>query len=169
MDIGSNNHCAMKDFKDIQVGDRVEFKVVVDDNLHSAFAALSGDTSPIHSDGEFCAATPFGQKIGYAFLLEVLLSRLYGCYLPGGSSVCLKQESKFKKPFFIVDCLKVMAEVSVKVDSIQAVEIRTSIFRNDSDECVYEGIGMVQVFWNRSLTEPLYELDGKTITAADFI
>jgi len=64
-----------------------------------AFAALSGDYSPIHCDEQFCSKTRFKKRIGYAFLLTGFLSKLYGEHLPGGSSICIKQESKFIKPF----------------------------------------------------------------------
>lgn len=77
-------------FEHIRPHQRVTFEVLVDEALHAAFAALSGDHSPIHVDEDFCRGTAYKKRIGYAFLLEALLSRLYGQYLPGGSSVCLQ-------------------------------------------------------------------------------
>jgi len=67
-----------KSFSGINVGDKVEFEVTIDDNMHKMFSKISGDYSPIHCDDIFSEKTKFGRKIGYAFLLTSFLSRLYG-------------------------------------------------------------------------------------------
>ncbi|MEK6868888.1 MAG: MaoC/PaaZ C-terminal domain-containing protein, partial [Nanoarchaeota archaeon] len=79
-----------KPFSGIKIGDKAEFEVTIDENMHNNFSKISGDYSPIHCDDIFSEKTKFGRKIGYAFLLTSFLSRLYGEYLPGGSSVCIK-------------------------------------------------------------------------------
>ncbi len=137
-------------FKEIQVGDVVSFDLIVDEAMHSKFAELSGDFSPVHSSDAFCSETKFKKRIGYAFLLTSLLSRLYGEYLPGGSSVCIKQEARFIKPYYIGDKITVIAEVSDKTEATGFVEIKTKMLSNDS-ECVFKGLGLVQVSFGKEL------------------
>lgn len=144
-----------KAFVDIKIGDMDRFEIVIDENIHNAFASLSGDTSPIHCSNEFSKNSRFGKRIGYAFLLGGLLSRFYGEFLPGGSSICIKQESKFIKPYYIGDRLTVVGEVIGKIDSTQFIEIKTEIFREEK-ECIFKGIGIVQIAFDKKYTTPLY-------------
>ena len=134
-----------KSFSGIKVGDKAEFEVTVDDKMHNDFSKVSGDYSPIHCDDAFSEKTKFGKKIGYAFLLTSFLSRLYGEYLPGGSSVCIKQSASFIRPFFIGDKIRVAGEVITKSESTKFVEIKTEMHRNK--ECIFRGNGTVQVLY----------------------
>lgn len=133
-----------KSFSEINVGDSDQFEILVDEKMHSDFSKLFGDFSPIHTDDEFSAKSGFKRRIGYAFLLTGLLSKLYGEHLPGGSSICIKQEAKFVKPFYPGDNLKVRGEVIRKINSTKFVEIKTEIFRNRNEK-VFEGLGFVQI------------------------
>jgi len=133
-----------KSFTEIEVGDSGQFEIMVDEKMHSDFSKLFRDFSPIHTDDEFSSKLGFKKRIGYAFLLTGLLSKLYGEHLPGGSSICIKQEAKFVKPFYAGDILRVRGEVIRKVNSTKFVEIKTEIFRN-ADEKVFEGLGFVQI------------------------
>lgn len=95
-----------KSFDKINIGDEAQFSVEITEKIHNNFAELFKDFSPIHSNDKFCAQTKFKKKIGYAFMLTGLLSRLYGKYLPGGNSICIKQEAMFIKPFLLAIKLK---------------------------------------------------------------
>jgi len=139
-----NHRNKAKSFSEINAGDKAEFEVSIDEKIHNSFSELVGDFSPVHCDDEFCSKTKFKKKIGYAFMLTGFLSRLYGEYLPGGSSICIKQSADFLKPFFIGDKIKVIGEVINKVESTQFVEIKSEMFRNDG-ECIFRGNGIVQI------------------------
>jgi 3-hydroxybutyryl-CoA dehydratase len=136
----------MKSFSEINIGDSAEFEVVIDEKMHKEFSNLSGDNSPIHCDDDFSKKTLFGKKIGYAFLLTSFLSRLYGHYLPGGSSVCFKQEASFIKPYYIGDTLNISGKVVDKIESTRFVIIESRVFRKD--ECLFKGTGTVQVLFD---------------------
>ncbi|HLC50565.1 MAG TPA: MaoC/PaaZ C-terminal domain-containing protein [Candidatus Nanoarchaeia archaeon] len=133
-----------KEFSEINVGDGASFTVKIDEKLHNAFSNVSGDKSPIHCNEKFSSKTKFEKRIGYAFLLTSFVSRLYGEYLPGGTSVCIKQDAKFVKPYFIGDELKVIGKVIGKMESTKFVEIKTEIYRN-KNELIFRGNGIVQV------------------------
>lgn len=160
-------NCA-KAFEDIEAGDEAEFTISIDDNMHNGFARLIGDYSPIHQDEAFAENTRFSKKIGYGFLLESLLSRMYGEYLPGGSSICIKQESKFIKPYYIGDNIKVKAKVTKKIYSTKFVEIQTEMFRNET-ECIYKGSGLVQVLYDEKMLKPLFETETGYLYFNDFV
>ena len=138
------NHA--KSFSDIAIGDKAQFEVIVGEKMHDAFSRLFGDFSPVHCDDKFCLRTKFKKKIGYAFLLTGFLSKLYGEYLPGGSSICIKQDAKFIKPFFIGNRITVLGEVVSKIESTRFVEIKSEMCR-DGKECVFRGNGIVQVLF----------------------
>lgn len=160
-------HNCAKAFEDIEIGDEAEFDVTIDINMHEGFSKLIGDYSPIHMDEAFALSTQFNKNIGYGFLLEGLLSRLYGEYLPGGSSICIKQESKFIKPYFVGDNIKVKAKVINKIYSTKFVEIQTSMYR-DGEQCIYRGKGLVQVLYSYEMFKPLYETDEGYLYYSDF-
>ncbi len=133
-----------KSFEEIEIGDRAEFEIEVDEAMHRSFSDLVRDYSPIHTNLEFSSRTNYKQRIGYAFLLTGFLSRLYGEHLPGGSSICLKQEARFPRPFFVGDKLTVVGEVVKKSKATNLVEIKSEIFRNGRER-VFEGLGIVQI------------------------
>ena len=133
-------------FSEIKVGDKEEFEVIIDKTIHDNFSKISGDYSPIHCDDIFSEKTKFGRKIGYAFLLTSFLSRLYGEYLPGGSSVCIKQSANFIRPFFIGDKIKVVGEVVNKSESTKFIEIKSEMYK-ENKECIFRGNGTVQILY----------------------
>ena len=133
-----------KSFSEIKIGDKAEFEAFIDEKMHNSFSEMFKDFSPIHCDDAFCLKTKFKKKIGYAFMLTGFLSRLYGEYLPGGSSICIKQTANFIKPFFIGDKITVVGEVTGKVESTKFVEIKSEMLRN-GNECVFRGTGIVQI------------------------
>ena len=135
-------------FYDIQIGQTAGFEIVVTEKMHKTFSELVGDYSPIHTSEEFSLQTKFGKRIGYAYLLTGLLSRLYGEYLPGGSSVCIKQEVQFRNPFFVGDTISVTGTVEKKISSTKFVEISSKMNRNGS-KCVFQGLGTVQIIFEK--------------------
>lgn len=135
-----------KKFNEINIGDKDSFSVVITEKMHRDFAKLFKDYSPIHSSDKFCLKTRFTKKIGYAFMLTGLLSRFYGRYLPGGSSICVKQEAMFIKPFFINDKIYVYGEVINKSESTKLIEIKIEMLRN-AKERIFKGNGIVQALF----------------------
>jgi acyl dehydratase len=133
-----------KSFAEIRMGDSREFEVLVDERMHLEFAKLVSDFSPIHTSDEFSSTTGFKRRIGYGFLLVGMLSRLYGEHIPGGSSVCIRQEAKFMKPYYPGDTLRVRGEVVRKINSTKFVEIKSEVFRNGNEK-IFEGLGLVQI------------------------
>ena len=134
-----------KPFDQIKIGDTAEFDIVIDDSLHNAFSTMVQDHSSIHVDDSFAKKNKFSKKIGYAFLLTSFLSQLYGEHLPGGSSICLKQESNFIKPYYIGEAITIKAEVIEKVKSTRLVTIKTTML--SGKDIIFKGNGIVKVLF----------------------
>lgn len=71
-----------------------------------AFAGLSGDFNPIHTDAEFAKTTPYGQRVVYGLLgISILTGLLDRSGLFSGSAIAMLgiNEWKFTAPVFIGD------------------------------------------------------------------
>ncbi|MDA2932870.1 hypothetical protein MYX82_00850 [Acidobacteria bacterium AH-259-D05] len=130
--------------ENVQIGKKIEHKVTITDNLHNQFAQFSGDSSPIHCDEEFCLKTKFRKKLGYAFLITTLLSKIYGTIFPGGSELCLKQICNFENPFYIDDILNFELEVTHKNESAKMITVITKV-KNQDGVLIFKGEAILQL------------------------
>jgi len=81
-----------------------------------AFAGLSGDFNPLHTDVEFARETPFGERIAHGMLgLSVatgLAARLG--FIDGTALAFLGLDWKFRKPILLGDTIHVVVAVTGK-------------------------------------------------------
>ena len=89
----------------IKIKEIKKFGIKITKKMHENFTKISGDRSLIHTDKKFSIKNGFKDKIGYAFLLSNILSKIYGEYFPGGNELCLQHSEKFIKPYYINDFL----------------------------------------------------------------
>jgi 3-hydroxybutyryl-CoA dehydratase len=102
--------------EDLSVGQVAERRHVVRADDIDAFAAVSGDTNPLHLDEAYATTTPFGTRIAHGMLAASYLSAVLGADLPGPGAVYLSQTLRFRRPVRIGD--EVTARVSIaKIDS----------------------------------------------------
>jgi acyl dehydratase len=102
----------LEDFKAGQVMESPARTITESDVM--AFAGLSGDYNPIHTDAEFAAGTPFGQRIAHGLLGLAILSGLgsRGGTLDGTALAFLGiEEWKFSRPILFGDTVRVRATV----------------------------------------------------------
>ena len=99
-------------FEDLTVGMTAAVARTVSEADILAFAGVSGDTNPVHLDGEFAAASMFGQRIAHGMLSAAFISTVFGTKLPGPGCIYLGQSLRFKAPVKIGDT--VVARVTVK-------------------------------------------------------
>ena len=99
-------------FEDLKVGDRAETVHTVTDGDLRAFAAVSGDTNPVHLDEAYAAATPFKTRIAHGLLGGAYISAILGTKLPGPGSIYLSQTLNFKRPIRIGDEVTTCVEVT---------------------------------------------------------
>jgi 3-hydroxybutyryl-CoA dehydratase len=98
-------------FEDLTVGQSAEITHVVEATDIDAFAAVSGDSNPVHLDQAYAATTPFGGRIAHGMLSAAYISAVLGTKMPGPGAIYLSQTLKFRRPVRIGDA--VTARVSV--------------------------------------------------------
>jgi acyl dehydratase len=110
-----------------------------------AFAGLSGDFNPIHTDVEFAAGTPYGQRVVYGLLgLSILTGLLDRTGLFSGSAIAMLgiRDWKFCAPLFIGDTVKVrltIVDVRRASSGDRGVVQRYFELLNQRDEVVQQG------------------------------
>jgi 3-hydroxybutyryl-CoA dehydratase len=97
--------------EDLRIGQTAERRHVVGEGDIDAFAAVSGDTNPVHLDATYAAQTRFGGRIAHGMLAASWLSAMLGTELPGPGAVYVSQTLRFRRPVRIGD--DVVARVTV--------------------------------------------------------
>ena len=131
-------------FKNIKIGLKKNYSFKITDKIHNDFAKISGDYSPIHQDLKFIKKNKFKKKIGYAFLLTVFLSKIYGMKFPGGNELCLKQICNFKLPFYVGDTLTYQITVISKNNANKLITAAVKVY-NQKNKCIFEGSTLLQI------------------------
>ena len=101
--------------EDLSVGQSALLVRAVTEADIVAFAAVTGDTNPVHLDADYAATTSFGERIAHGMLSAGNISAVLGTVLPGPGAVYLSQTLAFKRP------VKIGAEVTAKV-TITAID-----------------------------------------------
>ena len=134
----------MKLIDEISVGEKINYKILITEEIHNDFMKFSGDNSPIHSDKKFAQSNGYKERLGYAFLLTTILSKIYGTIFPGGSELCLKQEANFPNPYYIGDELEFNIEVINKNEDLKLLTVMT-IVENQEKKVIFKGQGVFQL------------------------
>ncbi len=139
-------------FEEFQVGERIvtAARTVTEADV-VAFAGLSGDYNPIHTDAEFAAQTPFGRRIAHGLLVTSIASGLaMQTGFLEGTTLAFREirEWKFVKPVFIGDTVHVVITVE-KTRAMRrlgggAVDFRLEV-RNQHGDTVMKGVWTVLV------------------------
>jgi acyl dehydratase len=103
-----------------------------------AFAALSGDTNPVHLDESYAAASRFGRRIVHGMLVGSFVSTLLGTRFPGTGTIYMGQSLSFLRPVFLGDTLTVTGTVTAYRPEKAILTIAT-VVTNQSGEPVVSG------------------------------
>ena len=123
---------------DLAPGMTESFTVTVTPDMMDAFAAVTGDVSPIHVDEDYARARGYAGRVVYGMLGGSFFSTLAGVYLPGEHCLLHGVECRFAKPIFIGDTLTVTGTVT-DVSELGVAEIKGTI-RNQNGQTVTRGI-----------------------------
>lgn len=129
--------------EDIAVGDTASFERTIRESDIAAFAQLSGDHNPLHTDVAYAAGTSFGRPIVHGMLLGALCSTLVGMYMPGKRCLYLGQSLRFKKPVYAGDTVTVTGTVQAKSAVTRVLSIAVSICRGAEEVVVGEAQALV--------------------------
>jgi 3-hydroxybutyryl-CoA dehydratase len=98
--------------EDLSVGQTASFGKTVTEADILLFAAVSGDTNPVHINAEVAAASMFKERIAHGMLSAGLISAVLGTKLPGPGTIYLAQSLKFRAPVKIGDTVTAKVEVT---------------------------------------------------------
>ena len=124
------------------VGARAHFSKTIDASSIAAFAALTGDTNPMHSSAEFARRTRYSRPIAHGMLTASLISTVIGTKLPGPGSIWVSQTLEFRRPVFPGDTITATATVASVQETKRLVKLRTHC-TNQHDEIVLEGEALI--------------------------
>jgi NAD(P)-dependent dehydrogenase (short-subunit alcohol dehydrogenase family) len=103
-----------------------EFKVMVGQGSAKAFAELSGDWNPLHTDADYAATTTYGQPILHGAFSAGLVSRMAGMHLPGESCLLHGMRLRFVAP--------VVPPAKLVVRGVQVASNRVEVTVDDADK-----------------------------------
>jgi len=99
-------------FEELSVGQTARFSKTITEADILMFAAVSGDTNPVHMDAEHAAGTMFKERIAHGMLSAGLISAVLGTRLPGPGTIYMGQTLKFRAPVKIGDTVTAVVEVT---------------------------------------------------------
>jgi 3-hydroxybutyryl-CoA dehydratase len=103
------------------VGQEHEITVRISEADVAAFAALSGDVAPLHSDVEFARRAGFSGTVVHGALLTSYVSRLVGMDLPGRFSVMERMDIAFRLPCYAPCDLYITGKVRQVSEAVASV------------------------------------------------
>jgi 3-hydroxybutyryl-CoA dehydratase len=126
----------------LNVGDGAELSKMITDEDIRAFAELTGDFNPVHTDDEYARTTRFGRRIAHGMLGASLISAVIANKLPGRGSVYLSQTLRFTSPVYPGDTVTARATVRHVREDKPVVTLET-VCTNQHGERVVEGEAVV--------------------------
>lgn len=127
-----------------QPGEKASRLTVISDDMIRAFAALTGDTNPVHLDDAYAAGTRFGRRIAHGMIAAGLISAVLANDLPGPGTIYLSQTLQFKAPVHPGDTLTTTVEVKSARPDKPIVTLGT-VCTNQDNVVVLEGEAVVLV------------------------
>ena len=131
-------------YDDIEPGQVFEVERCFSHDDLLAFAALSGDYSPLHVDAEYAAETEFGAPVVHGILLASLFSQLVGMRIPGKYALYLGQDLTFRRPVLAGQPVRAIAKVVGKNDAMRSLVLAMEI-RDSENRVVVAGGAKVKV------------------------
>ena len=126
----------MNDFsyEQLQIGQEEHFDVTVTDEMMTSFRKLSGDTNPLHCDGDYAVSKGFTDRVVYGMLTSSFYSTLAGVYLPGRNCLLYGLDIAFHKPVYVGMQLTVSGTVREKNDTFRMITVKASITNQNGDK-----------------------------------
>ena len=98
-------------FEDLTVGQKASFGKTITEADVVLFAAVTGDTNPMHLNAEYAKTTVFGERIAHGMLAAGLITKVLGTQLPGPGTLYMSQTLKFRAPVRIGETVTATVEV----------------------------------------------------------
>jgi acyl dehydratase len=110
-----------------QVGVSETMAIPVSQAMTDAFAELSGDNAPLHTDERFATGRGFEGRLVHGALVVSLLSRMVGTRFPGPASLWLKCDVSFRNPCYAPSLLRFHGVVTQQSEATSCIELKFDI------------------------------------------
>jgi phosphate acetyltransferase/phosphate butyryltransferase len=101
-----------------------------------SFAALTGDSNPVHLDPAYAATTRFGGVIAHGLIAVSHLGAVLGTELPGVGAVYLGHQLKFLAPVRPGDSITAVVTVKAWDPEKRRILVATEVFNQDGVQVV---------------------------------
>ena len=98
-------------FEDLSVGQKASFGKTITEADIVLFAAVTGDTNPMHLNADYAKDTIFGERIAHGMLAAGLITKVLGTQLPGPGTIYMSQSLQFRAPVRIGETVTATVEV----------------------------------------------------------
>ncbi|MDQ3394560.1 MAG: MaoC family dehydratase [Bacteroidota bacterium] len=123
----------------ISPGQKFELEFNYSQKEVEAFAALTGDTNPLHINYEYAAATVFKKPIIHGFLGSAVFSRILGTEFPGEGTIYLSQSLSFKRPMYTDVTYKAIVTVTSTDTTKNTAVLKTIVVDPKSGKVIISG------------------------------
>ena len=112
-------------FEDLSIGQTASFGKTITEADIVLFAAVTGDTNPLHQNEEYAKDSIFGERIAHGMLAAGLITKVMGTQLPGPGTIYLSQSLRFRKPVRIGETVTATVEITALNAEKHRVTLRT--------------------------------------------
>jgi 3-hydroxybutyryl-CoA dehydratase len=112
-------------FEDLAIGQKASFGKTITEADIVLFAAVTGDTNPMHLNAEYARTSIFGERIAHGMLAAGLITKVMGTQLPGPGTIYMSQSLRFRKPVRIGDTVTATVEITALNAEKHRVNLRT--------------------------------------------
>lgn len=114
------------EFDTFVVGQTAHHSKTITEADIALFAAVTGDTNPIHFDEDFASKTMFKGRIAHGITTAGLISTVLGTKLPGPGGIYVSQNLKFMAPVRIGDTVIATVEITEIIPEKRRLVFKTS-------------------------------------------
>ncbi|MBL0173002.1 MAG: MaoC family dehydratase [Gemmatimonadaceae bacterium] len=131
-------------FLALAVGQSATMTRTVSESEIVLFAAITGDSNPVHLDDAQAQASRFKGRIAHGMLTAGFVSATMAMQLPGPGSIYLSQSLRFLRPVRIGDAITTTVEIIELLPDQRHARLSTEC-RNQSGKLVLDGEAVILI------------------------
>lgn len=113
------------------IGQKSILEFMVTDDELAAFATLSGDFNPIHTNSDYACARGYPRPLVFGAFLIAKLSHIIGMHLPGPQGLWSSLQIDFRQPLFVNEPATVEAELVQFSEGTRSLLLKFAIKSDD--------------------------------------